>query len=436
VPRDPLSDRLEALRGTSPARALAAVAARRGVRAWLVGGAVRDAVLGLTSGDLDAVVERDAAGLAAELGAELGARLVPLGGGRFGAVRLAHGASTLDLWDLEGAPLATDLARRDFTVNAIALDLASGELVDAHGGLADLERRLLRATRDSVFEEDPLRVIRLARFAATLGGFAPDPGALRLAAHSSPRLGEIAGERIRQELGALWERAAFAPAQRALEAAGAWPALWLVPGRSATGSAPASAAAAVLDELGGADPARYARGARVAAGHALAARAACGPGPAPEAIARLARRRALSRAERDLALRLLALGDEPPPALDSDLAWLIHRAGRPWRLALGLPAGFAAAPESARWRALVPRAEALLAARGETVLAPRPLLGGEEVAARLGIAPGPGVGAALGRLLEAQVRGEVRDASEARARVEDWRRAGGALSDRCRSDAD
>jgi len=65
------------------------------------------------------------------------------------------------------------------------------------------------------------------------------------------------------------------------------------------------------------------------------------------------------------------------------------------------------------------------------VLAPLPLLDGGEVAALLGIGPGPGVGAALERLLEAQVRGEVRDAGEARARVAGWRRAGGALSDRC-----
>ncbi|MBP1642827.1 MAG: polynucleotide adenylyltransferase/metal dependent phosphohydrolase [Acidobacteria bacterium] len=428
MPHDSLSDRFETLRAMPQARALADAAARRGVRAWLVGGAVRDAVLGLASPDLDAVVERDAAALATTLAAELGARLVALGGGRFGAARLVRGAFTLDLWDLEGAPLEADLARRDFTINAIALDLASGELVDPHGGLADLERRVLRATRDSVFEEDPLRVVRLARFAATLRGFAPDPGAQRLAGLASRQLGEIAGERIRQELGALWQRAAFAPAQRALEAAGAWPALWLAPDRGAAAPASAAAAASLLDEIAGAD--REPR-ARTAAGHALAARAACGPDSAPAAVTLLARRRALSRAERDLALRLLALLGEAAPVLDADLAWLLHRAGRPWRFAFGLAAGVSGAAQGARWRALVPRAEALLAARGEAVLAPLPLLDGGEVAALLGIGPGPGVGAALERLLEAQVRGEVRDAGEARARVAGWRRAGGALSDRC-----
>jgi tRNA nucleotidyltransferase/poly(A) polymerase len=425
VLRHSISDRLEALRRAPLARALAEHAARLGTRAWLVGGALRDAALGLESADLDAVVERDAAALAATLARALGARPVPLGGGHFGAVRLVRGELTLDLWDLEGAPLEADLARRDFTVNAIALDLARGEIVDPHGGLQDLERGILRATRESVFEEDPLRVIRLARFAATLDGFAADASALRRARAASCRLDEIPGERIRQELGALWRRAAFAPAQRALEEAGAWPALWRPPEAEGAAAAQASAApaAALLDALaGGSADEAPGPAARVSAGHALAARAAAGAEAAPAAISRLAGRRALSRAERDGALRLLGLLADPPPALDGDLAWLLHRAGRSWRLAFGLAAGFAGGADAALWRSLAPRAGALLAARGEAVLAPVPLLDGDAVAGLLGIEPGPEVGAALDRLLEAQVRGGVRDAREARATVAGWRR--------------
>ena len=432
MPSDALSDRLEALRRAPVARALAAEADRRGVRAWLVGGAVRDAALGLASDDLDAVVERDASGLGAALARTLGARLVALGGERFGAVRLVRGARTLDLWDLAGAPLASDLARRDFTINAVALDVAHGDPVDPHGGLADLERRILRSTRDSVFEEDPLRVIRLARFAATLPRFAADPATRRRARAASPGLARVAGERLRQELLVLWTRASFATAQRALAAAGAWPTLWRTPGTPAPDAAAAASAADVLDEIAPRAADTAAEAGRAAAGHALAARAAAGAAGAPAVVGRLFERRALARAERDAAFLLLDLLEESPPAGDADLAWFLHRAGTTWRRALGLAAGFAAPARHGSWRALVPRAARLVAERGADVLAPVPLLAGEEVAVLLGTGPGPEVGAALRRLLEAQVRGEVRDAGEARALLALRPR----LSGRCRSDAD
>lgn len=405
-----IRERLERLRRSPLAATLARAAAPE--RVWLVGGALRDAALERSTKDVDAVVERDAARVASALARELGGTVVPLGGERFGALRVVAPAGEVDLWDLRGSPLAPDLERRDFTVNAMALELATGELVDPHGGLEDLARKRLRATRESVFREDPLRVLRLARFAATLG-FEADSASRSAARAVAVELGGVAGERVRAELAALWGKAAgFALAQETLEACGAWPELWRpAGGRVATGSA--RSASLELDRLlrGAPEPEPAER---VAAGHALCAGAAAGTGAAG-VLERLFERGALSRAEHREALALLALAAERPPRDEPDLAWFVHRAGGAWPLALGLGAAASGeAPEILTvWRDAGPAAVGLLARRGDEVVAPAPLLDGDRLAARLGLAPGPELGRLVRRLREAQVRGEVRSAADA-----------------------
>ena len=100
--------------------------------------------------------------------------------------------------------IETDLSRRDFTVNAIALSLMGMEPVDPHGGLADLAAGVLRTPLDpSVsFSEDPLRMLRLFRFQATLG-FTPEEGTAGAVGHMGDRLGIVSAERIRDELSKL-----------------------------------------------------------------------------------------------------------------------------------------------------------------------------------------------------------------------------------------
>src|SRR5580693_3366996 len=92
----------------------------------LVGGVLRDRLLGLPSPDLDAVVAGRGQEIAERLAAALPARLVPLGGKDFAAYRLVADGWVLDLWDRAGTSLRQDLARRDFTVNAMALALGAG----------------------------------------------------------------------------------------------------------------------------------------------------------------------------------------------------------------------------------------------------------------------------------------------------------------------
>jgi tRNA nucleotidyltransferase (CCA-adding enzyme) len=141
---------------------------------WVVGGAVRDTLLGLDPRDLDLVVEGDAAEAARRLGDE------PLIHERFGtattnghvniaAARRERYARPGALPDVElGAPLDEDLARRDFSVNAIAVRLADGELRAVPGGLEDLSARRLRVLHDRSFLDDPTRLLRLIRYASRL----------------------------------------------------------------------------------------------------------------------------------------------------------------------------------------------------------------------------------------------------------------------------
>lgn len=98
----------------------------------------------------------------------------------------------------------TDLSRRDFTVNAIALSLPDLEPVDPHDGLVDLAQRFLRTPLDPEisFGDDPLRMLRLFRFQATLG-FVPDDVAVEAVREMASRLGIISAERIRDELSKL-----------------------------------------------------------------------------------------------------------------------------------------------------------------------------------------------------------------------------------------
>ncbi|MGH2981843.1 MAG: HD domain-containing protein, partial [Solirubrobacterales bacterium] len=100
---------------------------------------------------------------------------------------------------LRGESIEADLAARDFTVGAVAVPLSGGVPLDPHGGLADLERRLLRAVSAQAFADDPLRLLRAARLCAELA-LELEPGTLELAQAESSRAGEPAGERQFAEL--------------------------------------------------------------------------------------------------------------------------------------------------------------------------------------------------------------------------------------------
>jgi hypothetical protein len=170
-----------------------------GEEAWIVGGAVRDALLGRDVVDID-VACRDPRSAAREFATRFGGAPFPLSE-RHGAWRVVREGSeeTVDFTPLPDG-IEADLATRDFTLNAIALPVGgSGEYLDPHGGRTDLEARILRAVSDSVFVDDPLRLLRAARLEDELG-LHMDERTEALLRASVGRVGEPAGERILVEL--------------------------------------------------------------------------------------------------------------------------------------------------------------------------------------------------------------------------------------------
>src|ERR1700679_4304256 len=166
-------------------------AARRALEddegAWIVGGAVRDAALGREVTDLDLAVAGDPRGAARAIAPGLGGHAFQLSAevGTWRVVSPDHGWQ-VDATALHGSGIEADLAERDFTIGAVAVPVAGGETVDPFGGLADLERRLLRAVGERSFSADPLRLLRAARLAAELG-LRIDPGTAELARAAASR---------------------------------------------------------------------------------------------------------------------------------------------------------------------------------------------------------------------------------------------------------
>jgi tRNA nucleotidyltransferase/poly(A) polymerase len=174
-----------------------------GARAWVVGGAVRDRLLGRPVDDVDLVLEGDVRGAAKQLSRAVGGPMFSLSQ-EFGAWRvLARDRSwRIDLNPVRGGDLEADLRLRDLTVNAIAEPLGGGEPVDPTGGRDDLAARRLRMAGPRAFAEDPLRVVRVARFALALG-FAVEEETARAARDAAPGLADVAAERIFAELNML-----------------------------------------------------------------------------------------------------------------------------------------------------------------------------------------------------------------------------------------
>ena len=167
---------------------------------WLVGGAIRDRLLGRPVTDLDVVVDGEPEKAARAVGAVQRGPVFPLSE-TFGAWRALSRdrTATYDFSPLQGATIEEDLSKRDFTVNAMAEPVGGGELIDPHGGEADLREGILRVVGPQAYEADPLRPLRLVRFAAELG-FRVDPETERLTRSAAPRLSEPSPERVFAEL--------------------------------------------------------------------------------------------------------------------------------------------------------------------------------------------------------------------------------------------
>jgi putative nucleotidyltransferase with HDIG domain len=184
------------------------------VEAYLVGGSVRDILLGWPLHDYDFAVRGDALVLTRHIADELGGAYVPLDVARnVGRVVLRLGQANallpssllnIDLAGLRGPDIQADLLDRDFTVNAMAIDVQRlGEdpppVIDPSGGLADLEARVVRAVSEASLRSDPCRLVRAIRVAAQIGGQIESQTRAWLR-HNAALLSQTSPERVRDEL--------------------------------------------------------------------------------------------------------------------------------------------------------------------------------------------------------------------------------------------
>ena len=192
------------------------LASSKNLPLYLVGGIVRDLLLGQSNSnfDLDLVVEGDAVGLAGEFAEKTG--------GKLSAHLMFNTAKiVLDKWTIDMAmartetyvkpgalplvtpgTLKTDLFRRDFTVNAMAIGLSPdnyGELIDLYGGMKDLKNKFIRVLHEKSFTDDATRIWRAIRYEQRLG-FQIEPETLKLLKRDVPQLKTVGGYRLRREL--------------------------------------------------------------------------------------------------------------------------------------------------------------------------------------------------------------------------------------------
>ncbi len=359
-----------------PVQALFDALAAAGHEAVLVGGCVRDRVRGAPVHDFDIATSASAAQLLA-----LFPRAVPIGL-QFGTVMVPTAAGPVDVTQFRGATLVDDLARRDFTLNAIAFDPRRRRVIDPHGGLTDLAARRLRAVgrAEDRLAEDPLRALRAARIAAELS--LELDGALEAALPAQAgALARVAAERIGSELLRLLGAQRPGPGLALLRRSGLEAVL--VPGARED-------ALRVIDGLEPELTLRLAGWLRGSAAASLLARW------------RVPRARSLQ------VEALLAIHPVEANAGESDAGArrLRKRLGSEAQLrrALALREAECSAgsvPDAERVRSrLAGLRDRLARTEAQAVARSALALSGEQVMASLGCAPGPRVGAALAHLLE------------------------------------
>jgi len=203
-----------------------------GYEVYAVGGCIRDLLLGRKIGDIDLAVVGDATHLAREVAERLkptkvavysrfGTAMIMIGGRSFEfatARRESYLPDSRKPSEVIPVAIEEDLARRDFTVNALALGLTgnrSGELLDRFNGMTDLEKRLVRTPLkpDKTFSDDPLRMLRGIRFATELA-FDIEPGTWQGISRNSARMKIVASERIGEE---IWKMLTGADPTRAMQ---------------------------------------------------------------------------------------------------------------------------------------------------------------------------------------------------------------------------
>ena len=388
------------------------LAAGRGAACCLVGGCVRDLLLGRPVRELDLVVEGDATALGGELAARLGG--TARSPTRFGTAKLElPQRETIDLASarretypspaalpvVEPAGIDEDLLRRDFTINALAIHVEPacfGKLRDPCGGVRDLRLGLIRVLHDRSFIDDPTRALRAVRFAHRLG-FRLEQGTSRWMSEASRQgvLDLLSASRLRRELSLLLLEMPLRRAAELLAGSGLLSAIFPDAAASEEALARLGRLDALLDRTRplaeGGEPRRLA----LFVSMLLAENRATD-------VQRLADRLDLRGGDRELAIGAVAeargLALRLAPLLDSasGIYFALERSS---------------AEEALAAAALSPEVEGAVVAHLNRLSRVRPTLGGDDLI-RMGVPPGPAHGRILREILAARLDGIVKTPEE------------------------
>ncbi len=351
---------------------------------WLVGGTVRDLALGREPADADLAC-RDAEAVARQFARTIGGRFVDLGRDRFVTLRVVHRSRVFDFSELTGGAIEIDLQRRDFTLNAVALDPVRRILFDPFDGLEDLSCGVLRMVCEENLSDDPLRILRGARMVAQFD-LEVEPETLAAMRRHGNAISGVAGERVHAELTRLLRMKGRAAGLATIRDSG-------------------------LDGplFGGLDDQAEEILRKVADEDAVSGLAVVLRERSDAEIESVAEQWRWPKADRRAVrgvvglLRRLRTFEGP----DGELAVLLHDAGE--------PATRRAVPVLSGWGmpGLAARLRAVMRERGDQIFEVRPALDGREMQQLLGIPAGPELGRLQRELLEAQIRGEVETRDEA-----------------------
>ncbi len=167
--------------------------------AFIVGGSVRDLLLNRKPKDIDIAVSGNPKRYAHEISDAKGGVPIKIGKEKQAVYRIVCGETTYDITPLNGDAIDEDLRRRDFTINAMAVDLGDGSIIDVTTGLDDLKSGTIRMVSESAFRNDPLRLLRAYRIGAELD-FNIEPDTVSAIRRRVDLIRNPAGERIRAEL--------------------------------------------------------------------------------------------------------------------------------------------------------------------------------------------------------------------------------------------
>jgi poly(A) polymerase len=163
---------------------------------YMVGGAVRDKIMGKPIADYDFAVCGDCHAVAKEVASLLQGSYINMHED-VGRVVVDH--AMFDFCNLKGKDIEEDLRKRDFTINSIGINIRSGKMVDVTGGIEDINKKIIKHTYENSFDDDPLRLLRAVRLSSSLD-FKIDEDTKRIIKEKSHLLSMIAGERILDEL--------------------------------------------------------------------------------------------------------------------------------------------------------------------------------------------------------------------------------------------